>query len=91
LNQGYSPALRRAFCEHIGVLQVTPIQDVIIKTHGAGGLWMDEQVKVHLKSPHPSPLPGGGEGVDVALPANLSILRQAEANHTVHVMRDGLA
>jgi len=36
-------------------------------------LWMDEQVKVHLKSPRTSPLPGGGEGVDVSLPAHLSI------------------
>lgn len=25
---------------------------------------MDEQKKVHLKFPHPSPLPEGGEGVD---------------------------
>ena len=33
---------------------------------------MDEQLKIHLKSPHPSPLPEG-EGVDVSLPAHLSI------------------
>ena len=42
-------------------------------------LWMDEQVKIHLKPPHPSPLPGGGEGVDVALPAHLSILHDMTA------------
>jgi hypothetical protein len=39
----------------------------------AASIWMYEKVKVHLQSPHPSPLPGGGEGVDVALPAHLSI------------------
>jgi len=34
---------------------------------------MDERIKVHLKSPRPSLLPGGGEGVDVSLSAHLSI------------------
>jgi hypothetical protein len=34
---------------------------------------MDEQVRIHLQSPHPNPLPGGGEGLDVSLPAQLSV------------------
>jgi len=45
----------------------------LVDTLRLSTLWMDEQIKVHVNSPRPSPLPGSGEGVDVALPAHLSI------------------